>query len=300
MTIAVGSIIPASDYVAIRNVIAPVMGVPATGSTYGYNQTLVSAAVATGNRISASNWNGLYTDLARAYAHITGTAPSAGTLPVISAGTKIKASDIAAYANVANYCSANRLAVAASALSVVGASGGSIITRGAAWGGGASGIGAQMNIQWGSEAAAAAFFNTGGRITINFGHPNASTAQDASWYNFLNSLGTVTFSSTGSSISGGTTALANIPYSAMPGAVTNVLVETNTTASYTANYIQIQVAKIGNGFAVIIYMEDNHTNAYYDQVAAGTYAAFGYVRSIDTNQLPNPMTVPSFGISTNF
>ena len=301
MSGAVGTKVPASDYNTIRSTIAGVMGVPAVNSTFGYNQTLVSApTLTTGTIIGASQWNGLYTDIARAYAHITGAAPSSATLPVITTGTKIKASDIAAYANTATYCSTNRLTVNSSALSVIAPTGATTVTRAAAWGGGASGIGAQVNLQWGSEAAAAAFFNTGGRVTINFGHPNASTTQDASWNSFLSSLGTVVFTSTGCSISGGTVAMTSIPYSAMPGSVTSVLMETNTTANYTANYIQIEIAKIGNGFAVIIFMQDNHTNAFYDQVAAGTFAAFGFVKTIDTNQLPTAMSLPAFGISTNF
>lgn len=300
MSGASGTRIPASDYNSIQSTIATVMGVPATGSTNGYNQTLTSAQLVAGNTIRAANWQSLYTDISRAYTHITGAAPAAGTLPAITAGTVVKASDISLYSTAATYCSTNRLTVAAANLTTVAPVAGSTITRASTWGQSAGGIACQMNVTWASEAAAAAFFNTGGYITMKLAHPSTASTQDTAWNAFLSGFGTFVFSGTGSAKGGGNGTMTSLAYSATVGGGTQVLNAAMTTASYTANYVTVTYYKITNGLAIIVLLEDNHTNSFYDVVQAGSNAAFGYVKATDTGNLPTAQGSPTFGIVTNF
>lgn len=296
-----GTIIPASDYNSIQSTIAAVMGVPTTGSTYGYNQSLVSSAVASKAVASASQWQNLYTDINRAYTHITGAAPTSAVLPAVTTGGVIRASDINLYSSAATYCSNNRLTVAASNLTVVAPTSGTTITRSTAWGGGSTGITAVASFTWASETAAAAFFNTGGYVTMKLAHPTTSTTQDSAWNTFLSAFGTFTFAGWGCSKGGGNGTMSSVGYSAYTTGGTAVMnAVAMTTASYTANYVTVTVKKITNGMSITVLLEDNHTNAYYDSVASGTNAAFGWARATDTGNLPTALAAPSYATTTNF
>lgn len=296
-----GSKILVSDYNSIQSTIASVMGVPATGSTYGYNQTVTSAPLTTGTKINASDWVELYNDISNAYAHITGAVPSAATLPAIASGGKIKASDIALYASAATYCSNNRLTVANANVSIVAPTAGTTVTRSAAWGGsGGATIGAQIRLTWSSEAAAAAFFNTGGYITLNLAHPSTATTQDSAWNSFLSSFGNFNLGGWGSSKTAGSGSVTSIPYSSYTAGLQTMANLSMSTANYTSNTMTISVGKYANGLTVVVYLNDNHTNAFYDAVAAGTKLSVGWIKPVDTNFLSTPIAAPTFGIITNF
>lgn len=296
-----GTIIPASDYNSIQSTIAAVMGVPTTGSTYGYNQSLVSSATASKTTATAAQWQNLYTDITRAYTHITGAAPSSAVLPYLVKGGVIRASDINLYASAATYCSTNRLVAAAGNLTATAATSGTTITRASTWGNGTVGITAVASFTWASEAAAAAFFNSGGNITMKLAHPTTSTTQDSAWNSFLSAFGTFTFGGGGCSKGGGNGTITSLAYSAYSTSGTAVMnAVAMTTASYTANYITVTLTKITNGMSITVLLEDNHTNSFYDSVASGTNAAFGWTRATDTGNLPTALVAPTYATTTNF
>jgi hypothetical protein len=301
MTGVSGTIIPAADYNSIQSTIGSVMGAASQGSTYGFGQTLTSSPITTGTVIRATHWQNLYTDIARAYTHIYGSAPSASILPSEVIGGVIRASDINLFASAATTCSTNRLTVAASNLTITAPTSGTTITRASTWGSGSTGITAVASFTWASEAAAAAFFNTGGSITMALAHPSTTTTQNTDWNTFLSGFGTFTFGGSGCSKGGGTGTMSSLPYSSYltgGSAVMNAVAMTYT--SYTANYITVTVTKITNGMSITVLLEDNHTNSYSDSVASGTNAAFGWSKATDTGNLPAAIAAPTFTITTNF
>lgn len=302
MTGAVSTIIPATDYNSILSIISPVMGASSQGSTYGYGQTLASSQVASKGVIKAADWQNLYADISNAYAHQTGALPTSTVLPTITKGQTITAAVAALYSSVATTCSTNRMSVAAANLTVTAPTSGSTITRSSTWGSGAAGITAIASLTWSSEAIAAAFFNSGGYITMQLAHPSTASSQDSAWSTFLTGMGTFTFSGTGCTKTGSTGTLTSTAYSVLVTGTPVIVMNkaTMTTGGYTANYASVTLTKIPNGFSVTVLLEDNHTNGYYDSVRSGTNAAFGWARATDIAYLATAESAPSFAISTNF
>jgi hypothetical protein len=296
-----GTVIPATDYNSIQSTISSVMGTASAGSTYGYGQTLVSSQLTSGTVIKALHWQNLYTDISNAYKHQTGSAPTTAVLPAVTTGTTITAASTALYASAATSCSTSRLTCAAANLTITASTSSTTITRATSWGSGATGITAVASFTWASEAAAAAFFNTGGYVTMVLANPTTSTTQNSAWNTFLSGFGTFTFSGTGCSKTAGNGTMTSLAYSAYSTSGTAVMSQVAmTTSNYTADYITLTLTKITNGFSVTVLLEDNHTNSYSDSVSSGTYAAFGWARATDTTNLATAISAPTFAITTNF
>jgi hypothetical protein len=303
MTGVVGTKVLATDFNSIQSTIASVMGSASVGSTYGYGQNVASTSVATTSKITAVNWQHLFSDISNAYAHQTGTAPSASVLPPVSVGSKITAANLNAFASVAATCSTNRLTVALSNLTITAPTSATTLTCTSAWGGGQTGITGVASFTWASEAQAAAFFNTGGYITMKLAQPTVATQQDTAWNSFLASFGTFIFSGSGSSKAGGNGAMTSIPYSGYTTAGSVVLNQVSmTNSSYSsyanADYVTVSVQKITNGLQISVLLEDNFTSQYADSVSSGTNFAFGWAKSIDTNNLSVATVAPTFGVVT--
>ncbi|MEZ0602971.1 hypothetical protein ACAX43_12570 [Paraburkholderia sp. IW21] len=296
MSATTGVKIPAADFNSIQSTISTVLGTPS--GNYGYGQAPASAQVATGNQIKLTDWQNVITDITHAYSHIYGSAPS---VPALSNTTRVKAADVNALATLATQCSTNRLTIAAANQTAIAPTSNTTITRATTWGNGSTGITCVASFTWASEAAASAFFNTGGTVTMKLAHPTTSTTQDNAWNGFLSAIGTMVFSGTGSTKAGGNGTMTSLAYSAYTTGGTAVMnAVTMTTAAYTANYITVTVKKITNGMSITVLLEDNHTNAYYDSVASGTNAAFGWSYATDSANLATAITVPTFAKTTNF
>jgi hypothetical protein len=302
MTGVVGTKVLATDFNSIQNTIASVMGAASVGSNYGYGQNVASSQVTSTSKITALNWQHLYADISNAYAHQTGSAPTSAVLPPITVGAKVTAANLNTFASVASTCSANRMNVALSNLTITAPTAATTLTCTSAWGGGQTGITGVASFMWPSEAQAAAFFNTGGYITMKLAQPTVVTAQDTAWNSFLASFGTFIFSGSGSSKAGGNGAMTSVPYSGYTSAGSVVLNQVSMAGSsyspYSADYITVSVTKITNGMEITVFLEDNHTSSYSDSVSSGTNFAFGWAKSIDTNNLSVATVAPTFGVVT--
>ncbi|MFM0257123.1 hypothetical protein [Paraburkholderia sediminicola] len=202
---------------------------------------------------------------------------------------------------LATQCSTNRLTIAAANQTIIAPTTNTTITRATAWGSGTTGITCVASFTWASEASASAFFNTGGYVTLRLAHPTTSTTQDNAWNSTLSAFGTMVFSGSGSTKAGGNGSMTSLAYSAYTAAGTAVMnAVAMTTAAYTANYITVTLKKITNGMSITVLLEDNHTNSYYDSVASGTNAAFGWSVASDTANLATTISQPTFAKTTNF
>jgi hypothetical protein len=136
---------------------------------------------------------------------------------------------------------------------------------------------------------------------MKLAHPTTSTTQDSAWNSFLSAFGTFTFGGAGCSKAGGNGTITSVGYSSYTAGGTAVMnAVAMTTSSYTANYVTVTLKKITNGMSITVLLEDNHTNAYYDSVASGTNAAFGWTRATDTGNLPSGLVAPTYTTTTNF
>ncbi len=230
MTMPVNDKILYTDYNTLRNAIATILG---SGSgTSGYGQTVQSSTVSGANgtssvlgggagasTISITEYSKLRYDIINVYRHIYGSDPTpadpqVGQLIkyVTAAGAVTSEYDISEY-NVAEYnatsiggsndpytqfsvfvsdLQSNRFTCATSQ-SITEAKGTAVRTS--AWGGGLATISCRLRISWSSAAQARYFFNSGGEIRISSTRTGGSTsAQNTSWTNLLNGVGSRTFS----------------------------------------------------------------------------------------------------------
>jgi hypothetical protein len=181
-----GSNITAAGFVTIQNKAESLLG---TGSgTRGYNQTVVSSDVFTGNQITRAQWDLLKTDIVNILYHQTGDLPNIATVnagDVIQFGAGHPNSN---YDTLLETAAANRFQVAASQ-SLVTSKGSATYTS--AW---SSSAQFTVTVTFGTADQGRYFFNSGGKIRFNTGITGGtSTAQYNAWFNFLNSIGTRSF-----------------------------------------------------------------------------------------------------------
>jgi hypothetical protein len=293
MTDSTGSKIAASDYNAIQSIIASVMGAAGTTPTYGYNQTLLSQQVTTGNKIHATDWQNLYTDISNAYAHQNGATPSSSILPLIEAGILITAATTTLFSTAATTCSTDRLSVATSNLNVVAPTSETTLTYSSSWGSGTAGITTTVSLTWPSEISADAFFNTGGYITCALAEPSTSGSLNSAWNSFLSAFGTFEFSGSGCTKSGGQGTMTSVAYSAYTSNGITVMnaVSMGSSSSYPSDSMTMSVAKVTNGMSITISLYE--PGAYGSLVAGGTSFAFGWAIANDSQYLailPSPPT----------
>ena len=174
MTYSSGNTILATDYNGFVGTVNTVIGNSASyQSTTGYGQSTLSTVSASGT-VNASSWASLITAVKTAATHqgstinlpasnpttgdtieaLDGSTSGSGTFNLITAVALINT-------NKNNVDAAQQTTVAASTTS----------TRGSTW---SSTINVEWYIQFASQVAADAFFNTGGEIHISFTHPNLS------------------------------------------------------------------------------------------------------------------------------
>jgi hypothetical protein len=177
-----GSNITAAGFVTIQNKAEDLLGTGA--GTRGYNQTVVSSDVFTGNQITRAQWDLLKTDIVNILYHQTGDLPNIATVnsgDVIQFGAGHPNSN---YNTLLDTAIANRFQVAASQ-SVVTSKGAATYTS--AWNSSAQ---FTVTVTFSTADQGRYFFNSGGKIRLNTSISGGSgTAQYNAWVNFLNSVG---------------------------------------------------------------------------------------------------------------
>lgn len=253
---ATGDNILASDYNNIRNKVALVLG---SGSgTYGYGQSLNSAAESTGQAVDAAGWNDLRNDLININLHQKGSQPSLNSPSsggVIFYGSSYPNNS---YNTLIDALTPTRFDV--SGARVVYSGKGSAQTTNN-WSNLAY---CTATMTFGSSAQARYFFNSGGKFRISSSLDSNGSTQSDSWADLLSSVGTIDF--------GADTATLKTVYQLTNS---NQLIYSATdSGAYSTNvfriYARCNVSNNSSGTATTFYIyvewDDNHTNPYYDTV----------------------------------
>lgn len=182
----IGSNITAAGFVTIQNKAESLLG-PGAG-TRGYNQTVISSDVFTGNEIRKSQWDLLKTDIINILYHQNGELPNIVTVnsgDVIQFGAGHPNSN---YDSLLTTAEANRFQVAASQ-SIVTARGSATYTG--TWNSSAQ---FTLTVTFSTADQGRYFFNSGGKIRFTTSLSGGTgTAQYNAWFNFLNSVGIRSF-----------------------------------------------------------------------------------------------------------
>jgi len=181
-----GSNITAAGFVTIQNKAESLLGPGA--ATRGYNQTVLSSDVFTGNQITRAQWDLLKTDIVNILYHQNGELPNIVTVnsgDVIQYGAGNPNTN---YDSLLETAIANRFQVAASQ-SVVTSRGSATYTS--AW---SSSAQFTLTVTFSTADQGRYFFNSGGKIRLNtFISGGTGNSQHNAWVNFLNSVGIRSF-----------------------------------------------------------------------------------------------------------
>jgi hypothetical protein len=250
-----GSNITAAGYVTIQNKAESLLGPGA--ATRGYNQTVISSDVFTGNQITRAQWDLLKTDIVNILYHQTGELPNIVT---VNSGDVIEYG--AGHANT-NYdtlletAAANRFQVAASQ-SVVASKGAATYTS--AWNSSAQ---FTLTVTFSTADQGRYFFNSGGKIRLNTVISGGTgNSQHNAWVNFLNSVGIRSF---------GADTDPSVNYYTMTNSF-QTYYQNSLSTPYSANNYRLEartnVANNSTGTATILTLRVTLTDAYVPQGAA--------------------------------
>jgi hypothetical protein len=250
-----GSNITAAGYVTIQNKAESLLGPGA--ATRGYNQTVISSDVFTGNQITRAQWDLLKTDIVNILYHQTGELPNIVT---VNSGDVIEYG--AGHANT-NYdtlletAAANRFQVAASQ-SVVASKGAATYTS--AWNSSAQ---FTLTVTFSTADQGRYFFNSGGKIRLNTVISGGTgNSQHNAWVNFLNSVGIRSF---------GADTDPSVNYYTMTNSF-QTYYQNSLSTPYSANNYRLEartnVANNSTGTATILTLRVTLTDAYVPQGSA--------------------------------
>lgn len=287
---ATGDNILASDYNNIRDKVGLVLG--AGSGSYGYGQTLQSAAEAVGYTVDAAGWNNLRYDLINIKLHQDGVqpavvSPSSGAIVYYGSSHPNNS-----YNTLIDAATATRFNIAASR-SVITAKLNRTTT--AAW---ANLAYCTATITFSSADQARYFFNAGGKLRIASSLTGSATPQSVAWANLLTSAGTRELSATATT--------AKTVYQLTSS--NQLLYSITDSGAYSTNvyriYARCNVADNSAGTATVYYIyvewDDNHTNPYYDSVT-GTLGLTVDELKASGSMLPSgtfTITSPTYSIST--
>lgn len=178
-----GSSIVATDYNLIQSTVA---GVLSTGSgDTGYGQSLASGQVSANAIISVSQWSNLRDDLLKCRTHQTG-ADETGSLTTPTTSVKITESDRAAYMNMANTVSTNRLTTPpANQATTENVATPAVLTSN--WNGTKTHT---ITVTFASSEAMRHYFNTGSQFLITADRSGGSPGPGTKDYTWSHMLGT--------------------------------------------------------------------------------------------------------------
>ena len=252
----IGSNITAAGFVTIQNKVESLLGTGA--GSRGYNQTVISSDVFTGNQITKAQWDLLKTDIINVLYHQTGDLPNIATVnsgDVIQFGAGHPNNN---YDTLLDTAAANRFQVAASQ-SVVTSKGAATYTS--AWNSSAQ---FTVTVTFGTADQGRYFFNSGGKIRLNTSISGGSgTAQYNAWVNFLNSVGIRSFGAD-------TDPLIN--YYTLTNSF-QTYYQSSLSTPYSANNYRLEartnVSNNSTGTATILTLRVTLTDAYTDPVPGG-------------------------------
>lgn len=261
---AVGDLISASDYEALRVKVASILG---TGSgDKGYGQQLASSnnsiLVATNNRITSAQWLALRTDLVKARQHQIGfpigtsNLSDGANLLLPSTGTVISDELLQQYISFANQIETDRHLVDPSELVaeplVIGRQStpwNGTLTHTATLTGNTIGAGSAENLRF--------FFNAGGSISIDMTRTGGTVdnQKNLAWNSLFNAIGTVKINYTTTTIT-----TPNIYVTAYSKGYEDLnqsnyellLRATDSTGNYPGNAVEIYAKKSADNKSIII------------------------------------------------
>lgn len=302
MTYSSGNTILATDYNTFVGTVNTVIGNSASyQSTSGYGQSSLASVSASGT-VNAASWASLIAAVKLAATHQGTTINLPGA--ALSAGDTIEALDgSTAGSGTFNLSSAvsdinsNKNNVDASEQSTVAAS--TIDTRSAIW---SDTINAEWYVQYASQVAADAFFNTGGEIHLSFTHPNGSSDQDNNWRDiFTNKVGTIKMALSTLTRSGSGGTISGNAYTSLNSSYQAIFTGTNIGSGQYAGNDMVINAKLDTGNHRVYFnmtLTDSHTPvapSTVDQVSAGLTIDVGFRKS-STYTIATPSVVSSEGL----
>jgi hypothetical protein len=250
-----GSNITAAGFVTIQNKAESLLGPGA--ATRGYNQTVLSSDVFTGNQITRAQWDLLKSDIVNILYHQNGELPNiitvnSGDVIVYGAGNPNTN-----YDTLLETAAANRFQVAASQ-SVVTSKGAATYTS--AW---SSSAQFTLTVTFGTADQGRYFFNSGGKIRLNTViNGGTGNSQHNAWVNFLNSVGIRSF---------GADTDPSINYYTLTNSF-QTYYQNSLSTPYSANNYRLEartdVANNSTGTATILTLRVTLTDAYVPQGAA--------------------------------
>ena len=295
------SVITASDYNTLfKDPLNKIIGRGndggGAGGAFGYGQTNTIAAVAGADTISATQWTNLFTRLRSTLNH-------QGSTTTLAAGNVATADTIAIKSglttDITTVATNKAVAAAGSLNSAAAITGLADATRVSAW---ASTITLAYTVTFAASGTAPAsssamdaaryFFNTGGYLQLGLTTANGAGTQDTAWTNLITAMVSLSFGANGTTKSGGsgtpTTLASSIGYYQLTTSNQTIFKQFDTTASYTANYIQLDVSSNsitdanslggkGSTLTFTLTLSDAHTNAYSDTVTLDVTNQVRYV-----------------------
>lgn len=286
MTYSSGNTILATDYNTFVGTVNTVIGNSASyQSGTGYGQTTLSTVSASAT-VSASSWASLITAVKNAATHqgttinLPASGPSTGdTIEALDGSTAASGTfDLGAAVTAIN---ANKNNVDTGEQTTVAAT--TRATRASVW---SDTINAEWYIQFASQVAADAFFNTGGEIHISFTHPNGTSDQDNNWRDVLvNKVGTIKMGLSTLTRSGSGGVISSAAYNALTGSYAAIFTGTNIgSGQYGANDMVIngKIDTTNHRVYFNMTLTDSHTPvapSTVDQVSAGTTIDVGFRKS---------------------
>jgi hypothetical protein len=246
-----GSNITAAGFVTIQNKAESLLGSGA--GTRGYNQTVVSSDVFTGNQITRSQWDLLKTDIVNILYHQNGELPSIITVnsgDVIQFGAGHPNNN---YDTLIETATINRFRVAANQ-SVVTSRGSATYTS--AW---SSSAQFTLTVTFSTADQGRYFFNSGGKIRFTTSLSGGTeTSQYNAWFNFLNSAGIRSF---------GADTDPTVNYYTLTNSF-QTYYQNSLSTPYSANNYRLEartnVANNSEGTATILTLRVTLTDAYTD------------------------------------
>jgi hypothetical protein len=250
-----GSNITAAGFVTIQNKAESLLGPGA--ATRGYNQTLLSSDVFTGNQITRAQWDLLKTDIINILYHQNGELPNIVTVnsgDVIIYGAGHPNTN---YDTLLATAEANRFSVAASQ-STVTSKGAATYTS--AW---SSSAQFTLTVTFGTADQGRYFFNSGGKIRLNTVISGGTgNSQHNAWVNFLNSVGIRSF---------GANTDPSINYYTLTNSF-QTYYQSSLSTPYSANNYRLEartnVSNNSTGTATILTLRVTLTDAYVPTGAA--------------------------------
>jgi len=323
MSVSAGGLIYGSDYNGVQTTISTVL------STY-YGQNVASSQISnpTTTKITAAQWQALYTDLLTAYNHQNGTN---GSLTYPSTSKTVLASDFNAYQAMGNNCLTNftnfysGYSASAAFCSKTQAGGWGVNTAGNAT------ATHTVTVVFASNAAGQYYFNTGGQIRFTAGLSSSNgSAKDTSWVSMLSHMGTIAFGvNATTTLSGATTpgTAYSVGWNQLTSSSQLIYSKATENSTYSPNNYSIYASISGSTITFTIDFEDLSGYANYATVdesiggtvtsslslyyasGVGQVSAASYLPSLGTNAFSlsdysttstNPYSAPLSGSITGW